>query len=143
MSAPCDLAATAARQLIGTKRLSPVELMQSCIDRIEAIDPAVNAMVARDYDGALAAAREAEAAVMRGDALAPMHGLPVGIKDLDEAAGLPTTWGSLLFRDHVSTRDDGMVARVRQGGAIVLGKTNTPEWGAGANTRNAVYGATG
>ncbi len=143
MSAPCDLAATEARALIGAKRLSPVELMQSCIERIEAIDPAVNAMVARDVAGALAAARDAEQAVMRGDALAPMHGLPVGIKDLDEAAGLPTTWGSLQFRDHVSTRDDGMVARVRRGGAIVLGKTNTPEWGAGANTRNAVYGATG
>jgi Asp-tRNA(Asn)/Glu-tRNA(Gln) amidotransferase A subunit family amidase len=143
MSAPCDLTATAARALIGTKRLSPVELMQSCIDRILDIDPAVNAMVARDFGGALDAARAAEAAVMRGDALGPMHGLPVGIKDLDEAAGLPTTWGSPLFRDHVSTSDDGMVARVRAGGAIVLGKTNTPEFGAGANTRNSVYGATG
>jgi Asp-tRNA(Asn)/Glu-tRNA(Gln) amidotransferase A subunit family amidase len=143
MSEPCDLAATAARQLIGTRKLSPVELMQSCIARIEAIDPAVNAMVARDFDAALAAARTAEQAVLRGDSLPPMHGLPVGIKDLDEAAGLPTTWGSLQFRNHVSTQDDGMVARVRQGGAIVLGKTNTPEWGAGANTRNSVYGVTG
>lgn len=143
MTEPCDLAATAARQLIGVRRLSPVELMQSCIARIEAIDPAVNAMVARDFDGALAQARAAEAAVMRGDKLTPLHGLPIGIKDLEEAAGLRTTWGSPIFADHVSTHDDVIVERVRSGGAIVLGKTNTPEWGAGANTRNAVYGATG
>ena len=139
----CDLTATEARRRIGAKQLSPVELMQSCIARIELVDHAVNAMVARDFERATAAAQAAEAAVMHGDALPALHGLPVGIKDLDETAGLRTTWGSPIYRNHVPTQDAGMVARVRAVGGIVLGKTNTPEFGAGANTRNAVYGATG
>jgi amidase len=140
---PCDLSATEARALIGTRRLSPVELTQSCIRRIEEVDPAVNAMVARDFDGARAAARNAEAQVMRGDALGALHGLPLGVKDLIDAAGLPTTSGSPIFKDNIASRDEGVVAALRAAGAIVIGKTNTPEWGAGANTRNAVYGATG
>jgi len=143
MSEPCDLTAVEARTRIGRKQLSPVELAESCIARIEAVDPAVNAMVARDFDRARATARAAEAAVMRGDALGPLHGLPVGIKDLNVTGGLRTTWGSPIFRDHVPAQDEAMVANLRAAGAIVLGKTNTPEWGAGANTRNAVYGATG
>jgi amidase len=140
---PCDLSATAARALIGTKRLSPLELTQSCIARIEEVDPAVNAMVARDFEGALAAARAAEQQVMRGDALGSLHGLPLGVKDLIDAKGLPTTSGSPIFKDHIAAHDEGVVAALRAAGAIVLGKTNTPEWGAGGNTRNAVYGATG
>jgi Asp-tRNA(Asn)/Glu-tRNA(Gln) amidotransferase A subunit family amidase len=143
MTEPCDLSATQARALIGTKRLSPLELTQSCIARIEAVDPAINAMVARDFDGALAAARAAESQVMRGDALGALHGLPLGVKDLIDAKGLPTTFGSPIFKDQIATQDEGMVAALRAAGAIVLGKTNTPEWGAGANTRNAVYGVTG
>jgi amidase len=143
MTEPCDLSALEARALIGRKQLSPVELLESCIARIEAVDHAVNAVVARDYPGARAAAQRAEQAVMRGDCLPPLHGLPIGIKDLEEAAGLPTTWGSPIFRDHLSTADESIVASVRAAGAIVLGKTNTPEWGAGANTRNTVYGACG
>jgi Asp-tRNA(Asn)/Glu-tRNA(Gln) amidotransferase A subunit family amidase len=143
MTEPCDLSALEARARIGRKQLSPVELLESCIARIEAVDHAVNAMVARDYPGARAAATRAEQAVMRGDELPPLHGLPIGIKDLEEAAGLPTTWGSPIFRDHVSGADESIVASVRAAGAIVLGKTNVPEWGAGANTRNTVYGACG
>ncbi|MBV9749964.1 MAG: amidase, partial [Acetobacteraceae bacterium] len=143
MTEPCDLPATEARRLIGRKQLSPVELVESCIGRTEAVDHAVNAVVARDFARARAAAREAEAAVMRGDALGALHGLPVGVKDLENAAGLRTTYGSELFRDHVPDADDDIVASIRLGGGIVLGKTNTPEWGAGANTRNRVYGATG
>lgn len=143
MTDPCDLSAVAARRLIGAKRLSPVELLESCIARIEAVDDAVNAMVARDVDRARAAARAAEQAVMRGDALGLLHGLPVAIKDLEETAGLRTTFGSPLFRDNVPAADERSVASLRAAGAIVLGKTNTPEFGAGANTRNAVYGATG
>ena len=140
---PCDLSATAARALIGSKQLSPVELVESCIARIEAVDHAVNAMVACDFTRARTAARAAEAAVLRGEPLAALHGLPVGVKDLEAVAGLRTTWGSPIFRDHVPERDQAIVADVKRAGGIVLGKTNTPEWGAGANTRNAVYGATG
>jgi Asp-tRNA(Asn)/Glu-tRNA(Gln) amidotransferase A subunit family amidase len=140
---PCDLSASKARRLIGCKRLSPVELLDSCLERIEQINPAVNAIVALDRTGARTAAKSAEQAVMRGDDLPLLHGLPVGVKDLDETAGLRTTWGSTIYRDHVPAQDAGAVARIRATGGIVLGKTNTPELGLGANTRNAVYGATG
>ncbi|UPG71045.1 amidase family protein [Roseomonas gilardii subsp. gilardii] len=143
MTEPCDLSAVEARALIGAKKLSATELLESCIARIEAVDHAVNAMVARDDDRARAAAKEADAAVARGDALPALHGLPIGVKDLEDVAGLRTTYGSTLFRDHVPEKDQLIVAHTRKAGAIVLGKTNTPEWGAGANTRNAVYGATG
>jgi amidase len=140
---PCDLSAVEARELIGTKQLAPTELLQSCIARIEAVDHAVNAMVARDFERARVAARAADAAVMRGDALPALHGLPIGIKDLSVTGGLRTTFGSPLFRNNVPAGDEKIVAALRRAGAIVVGKTNTPEFGAGANTRNAVYGATG
>ena len=100
-------------------------------------------MVARDFDRARVAAKAADAAVARGDDLPPLHGLPIGIKDLQETAGLRTTFGSPIFRDHVPARTNASSRRCAQAGAIVVGKTNTPEFGAGANTRNAVYGATG
>ena len=139
---PCDLTAVEARRLIGTKQLSALELLESCIARIEAVDHAVNAMVARDFDRARVAAKAADAAVARGDVLPPLHGLPIGIKDLEPTEGLRTTNGSPLFRDNVPDKDRRLVAAIRAAGAIVIGKTNTPEFGAGANTRNAVYGAT-
>ncbi len=140
---PCDLPAAEARRLIGERRLAPSELMESCVQRIEAVDPAVNAMVARDFDRARSAARAADEAVARGEALGPLHGLPLGVKDLENVAGLRTTYGSALFRDFVPDKDQLIVADCKRAGAIVIGKTNTPEWGAGANTRNAVYGVTG
>ncbi len=143
MTEPCDLDAVAARRLIGRKQLAPSELLESCIARIEAVDHAVNAMVERDYAGARAAARAADDAVAHGVALGPLHGLPLGVKDLQNAAGLRTTFGSPLFRDNLAGADDLLVAKARAAGAIVIGKTNTPEFGAGANTRNVVYGATG
>ena len=140
---PCDLTAVEARRLIGAKQLSSSELLESCIARIEAVDHAVNAMVARDFDRARVAAKAADAAVARGDVLPPLHGLPIGIKDLEPTEGLRTTFGSPLFRDNIPPKDGNLIAAIRSAGAIVLGKTNTPEFGAGANTRNAVYGATG
>ena len=143
MTEPCDLTAVEARRLIGIKRLAPSELLESCIARIEAVDHAVNAMVARDFDRARTAARQADDAIAQGKHLPPLHGLPIGIKDLEETQGLVTTFGSPICRDHIPTEDEGIVARAKQAGAIVVGKTNTPEFGAGANTRNAVYGATG
>jgi Asp-tRNA(Asn)/Glu-tRNA(Gln) amidotransferase A subunit family amidase len=140
---PCDLTAVAARRLIGRKRLSPVELVESCIARIEAVDHAVNAVVARDFERALAAARKAADQVAAGAVLPALHGLPIGIKDLEDTAGLRTTKGSPIFRNYVPEADCALVAGLRAAGGLVLGKTNTPEFGAGANTRNAVYGATG
>lgn len=143
MTEPCDLSAVEARRLIGRRALAPSDLLESCIDRIEAVDPAVNAMIARHYGAARAAARRADAAVAAGELLGLLHGLPLGVKDLDDAAGLPTTFGSPLFRDNIAAKDCAMVADLRAAGAVVLGKTNTPEFGAGANTRNAVHGVTG
>ncbi len=131
------------RRLIGARQLSPVDLMQACIARIEALNPAVNAIAATDFERALAAAREAEAAVMRGAALGPLHGLPLGVKDLQDTAGLLTTYGNAGLRGFVPAQDNALVARLRAAGAIVTAKTNVPDMGAGANTRNPVWGATG
>ena len=143
MSEPCDLNAVEARRLIGSKRLSPVELLDSCIARIEAIDPAVNAIPARDFERARQAAGEAEAAVMRGDKLPPLHGLPIVIKDLEDAEGLVNSQGSPIYADNMSPADQRSVGAVRKAGALIVGKSNVPEFGAGANSRNRVYGATG
>jgi Asp-tRNA(Asn)/Glu-tRNA(Gln) amidotransferase A subunit family amidase len=131
------------RRQIGKKQVSPVELMQACIDQIERYNPAVNAICATDYERALAMAREAEAQVMRGDSLPALHGLPLGVKDLQATAGLLTTSGNVRLRGHVPERDVSYVARLREAGAIVTAKTNTPDMGAGANSRNPVWGATG
>lgn len=138
-----ERSAVELRRLIGARQLSPVELMHACIARIEALNPAVNAIAATDFERALATARAAEAAVMRGDPLGPLHGLPLGVKDLQDTAGLLTTYGNVGLRGHVPTRDNGLVARLRAAGAIVAAKTNVPDMGAGANTRNPVWGATG
>jgi amidase len=143
MTEPCDLTATEARFLIGAKKLAPSELLESCIARIEAVDHAVNAIPERDFARARIAAKRADEAVAHGAALPALHGLPIGIKDLEDAEGLRTTHGSPIFRDYVAPADQGVVASVRAAGAIVLGKTNVPEFGAGANTRNVVYGVTG
>jgi Asp-tRNA(Asn)/Glu-tRNA(Gln) amidotransferase A subunit family amidase len=143
MTELCDKSALELRGLIADKAISPVELYRSCEHRIAEANPAVNAIVAHDDAGGLAAAQAAEAQVMRGGPLGALHGLPVGIKDLNETAGLRTTFGSLLYKDHVPERDDPLVAAIRAAGAIVSSKTNTPEFGAGANTWNSVYGATG
>ncbi|HBT43455.1 MAG TPA: amidase, partial [Rhodospirillaceae bacterium] len=142
MTEPCDLSAVDLRALIGAKKLSPVELVESCLKRIAAVNGTVNAFVALDEEGALARARDLEAEITQGRDPGPLAGLPVGIKDLVNVKGLRTTYGSLLFKDHVPDADDGQITRLRQAGAIILGKTNTPEFGSGANTTNRVYGAT-
>jgi len=137
------LSAVELRRRIGTKEISPLELLEACIDRIARVNPAVNAVTATCYARARHEAKHAEAAVLRGDALPLLHGLPTGIKDLEDTAELLTTYGSPIYRDQVPERDGAMVARVRAAGAVIVGKTNTPEFGAGANTRNPVWGATG
>jgi Asp-tRNA(Asn)/Glu-tRNA(Gln) amidotransferase A subunit family amidase len=142
MTNACDLTAVEARHLIGTKELSPVELLESCISRIEAVNPTVNAIVATCYERAREEAQSAERAVMQGEPLGALHGLPFGVKDLNCTEGVRTTFGSLIHEDFVPEEDERMVADLRAAGAVLLGKTNTPEFGAGANTVNKVYGAT-
>jgi amidase len=137
------LSAVELRRRIGTKAISPVELLEAAIARIEAINPSVNAIAATDFERARKSAIGAEAAARKGERLGPLHGLPTGIKDLHETEGLLTTYGSPLYRSFVPDRDAAMVALVRKAGAIIVAKTNVPEFGAGANTRNAVWGATG
>lgn len=137
------LGAVELRRRIGTKEISPVELLEACLARIEAVNPAVNAVTATCVARARKEAKAAEAAARRGEPLGLLHGLPTGIKDLEETEGLLTTYGSPLYRDFTPERDNAMVARVRAAGAVVVGKTNVPEFGAGANTRNPVWGATG
>ncbi|MEC9186014.1 MAG: amidase family protein, partial [Pseudomonadota bacterium] len=134
MTEPCDLSAVEARRLIGRKALSPVELTDSCIARIEAVDGAVNAMVTRCFERAREEAKAAEKAVSRGDELGVLHGLPMGVKDLNVTEGVLTTYGSPIHAENVPAQDERIIAALRRAGAIVIGKTNTPEFGAGANT---------
>ncbi|QNB06540.1 amidase [Herbaspirillum frisingense] len=138
-----EKSAVELRRLIGSRQLSPVELLEACIARIETINPHINAITATCFERARGEARAAEQAVMAGQPLGLLHGLPIGIKDLEETAGLLTTYGSPLYRGNVPERDNALVARLRAAGAIVAGKTNVPEMGAGANSRNTVWGATG
>ena len=143
MSDACDLTALEARRRIGERALSPVELLDSCLQRIEQVNGTLNAVVAIDAEAALEQAKMNEAAVMAGEDLGLLHGLPVGVKDLNPVKGLRTTFGSLLYEHHVPDKDDSMVAGLRAASANLFCKTNTPEFGAGANTKNRVYGATG
>ncbi len=143
MTEPCDLSALEARRLMGARELSPVELLESCLARIEATNGAVNAIVAIDASAARTRAKEIELALGRGEDAGPLAGLPIGIKDLQATAGLRTTQGSLLYKNDVPASDAAVVARIRAAGGVILGKTNTPEFGAGANTTNRVYGPTG
>lgn len=138
-----SLSAVEMRRRIGTKEISPVELLEACLERIEEVNPAVNAVTAMCVARARKEAKAAEAAVRRGEELPLLHGLPTGIKDLEETKDLLTTYGSPLYRDYVPNYDNVMVDRVRASGAIVVGKTNVPEFGAGSNSRNPVWGATG
>ena len=143
MTEPCDLTALEARRAIGARKLSPLELLESCIRRIERTNPAVNAIVAMNADAARRRAAEIGETVASGDDVGLLAGLPIGVKDLQATAGLRTTSGSLLYKDHVPVADELGVASIRRAGGVILGKTNTPEFGAGANTTNRVYGPTG
>jgi amidase len=143
MTELCDHEAVELRQQIGNKEISPVELLESCIGRIDQINGVVNAVCATDFDRARVLAKQAEKDVMNGEYLGLLHGLPVGIKDLEATRGLRTTWGSLIYENHIPEEDTLNVANIREEGALIFAKTNTPEFGAGANTKNKVFGATG
>lgn len=137
-----DLTRRPAADLLGdlaTGALSAADLMQATLDRIAEANPAVNAIVAlRDADALMAEARAADAADHRGT----LHGLPVAVKDLVNVAGIASTQGSPLLADFVPDQDDLIAARMRAAGAILIGKTNTPEFGIGSHTVNRLYGAT-
>ncbi len=138
----CDTDAVTLRRLIGAGAISPVEVLDDCLARIAEVNPVLNAITATAIERAKGEARAAEKTVRDGGELGLLHGLPIGIKDQEETEGIVTTFGSPLYRDYVPGADNRLVAQVRRAGAIVVGKTNTPEFGAGANTDNPVYGPT-
>ena len=138
----CFTPATELVRLYRARRTSPLEVMQAVLARIDAVNPRVNAYVTLARESALRAARLATRRLRRGAALPALHGVPVSIKDLTPTKGIRTTWGSKVFEHHVPAEDSLVVARLKAAGAIVVGKTNTPEFGAGGNTFNAVFGVT-
>ena len=128
--------------LIRGRKISPVELLDAQLDAIERLNPKLNAIVTLAADSARNGAHAAEQAVMRGDKVGALHGLPIGVKDVTATAGILTTYGSPLYADNVPAEDAEVVRRLKSAGAIVLAKTNTPEFAAGANTVNPLFGAT-
>ncbi|MDQ1901631.1 amidase family protein [Paracoccus sp. WLY502] len=122
----CFTSATALAEMIRAKSLSPVELMDAVLARTERINPILRSFLHVDPDGARAAAREAEAAVMRGDSLGPLHGIPVSIKDSHNVKGMPTTNGSLITGGSPAMQDVELVANTRAAGGIVFAKSNLP-----------------
>jgi len=138
----CAFDAVTLAGMLRRREVSAREVAAAHIGRIEAVDGSVNAVVTRCFDRALTRAAEADDALARGEVLGLLHGLPVAHKDLAETAGVRTTYGSPLFAGHVPDFDALQVERMSRAGAISLGKTNTPEFGAGSHTVNPVFGAT-
>jgi amidase len=137
-----ELCWTPARELarlIRTKQVSPVEMVAAVLERIARVNPRLGAYCTVTADAARGAARDAEAAVGRGASLGPLHGVPVSLKDLTPTRGIRTTMGSKIFEHHVPAEDAALVERLRAAGAILLGKTNTPEFGCKPATDNRLF----
>ncbi|WP_116451996.1 amidase [Blastococcus litoris] len=138
----CFRPATELAALLRDREISARELLDAHLDRIERLNPSVNAVVTLDAEGARAAADAADAALAAGDPVGPLHGLPVAHKDTHATGGMRTTWGSPLHADTVPLRDELVVSRLAAAGAIRVGKTNVPEFAAGSHTFNPLFGAT-
>jgi len=138
----CQLSAVEMARRIRAKQLSAREVLLAHLGQIERINPRVNAIVTLVADRAMEQAKRADEALVRGNAPGPLHGLPVAHKDLQLTEGVRTTFGSRIFADYIAPVDSLLVERIRQAGAIMLGKTNTPEFGAGSQTFNEVFGPT-
>jgi amidase len=136
-----EMGAVALRAAMDGGRVSAADLMASTLERIGRINPALNAIVAlRDADALMAEARAADG--VPAEARGPLHGLPMAVKDLVGVAGIRSTWGSPILAGNVPSQDDMLAARLRGAGAILIGKTNTPEFGLGSHSTNPVYGVT-
>ncbi len=138
----CFMSAVEMAGLIRAKKLSAREALAAHLKQIERVNPKVNAIVTLVPEMAAEAAAKADEMQARNEKLGPLHGLPVAHKDLIQTRGIRTTFGSLLYKDNIPAEDDLIVERVRRAGAIIIGKTNTPEFGAGSQTFNRVFGAT-
>ncbi|HXO03608.1 MAG TPA: amidase, partial [Stellaceae bacterium] len=134
--------AASLAELIAQKGISPVELVDAALDRIEKSQPTLNAFITVCAEEARAAAREAEATVMLGDPLGSLHGVPFAVKDLVNTAGVRTTFGSVALADNVPAADSPSVARLKAAGAILIGKTTTPEFGHKCFTEAPLFGRT-
>ncbi len=141
MEALADRSASELAALVRARDVSPVEVLEACLERLERHNPTLNAVVTLN-ERARDDAREVERRLMRGAPPGLLSGLPVGIKDVTPVAGLRTTFGSPLYKDFIPTEDALVVQRLRAAGAVILGKTNTPEFAAGGNTFNEVFGRT-
>jgi amidase len=138
----CTTPAVDLARMIRSRELSAAELLAAVLARIETVNPAVNAIVTLAPEQAAATAAELDSLAARGEFRGPLHGLPIAVKDLAETAGIRTTFGSPIFASYVPSFDAPHVALLKQAGAVVVGKTNTPEFGAGAQTFNPVFGPT-
>ena len=138
----CFLSAIELARLIASRRVSAVEVMDAYLSQIERVNPSLNAIVTLLPERAREQAAAADDALTRGEAVGPLHGLPVAHKDLTRTKGIRTTFGSKVFEHFVPEEDALIVERLRAAGAITIGKTNTPEFGAGSQTFNDVFGAT-
>jgi len=138
----CRLPASELAPLIAQRAVSPVEVTRAVLDRAQTLQLELNCFITLLPEAAMAAARAAEAAVMRGDALGPLHGVPYTVKDIVNTAGVRTTFGSLLFADNVPEQDAVAAGRVKAAGGILIGKTTTPEFGSKGLTDAPLFGRT-
>src|SRR3979490_2967839 len=126
--------------LLQRKEISPLEVTRTCLERIEKLNPALNAFITVTADSALAEARRAEAEIGRGQWRGPLHGIPVAIKDLIHIAGIRTTAASALNADHIPSEDAEVVRRLREAGAVVVGKNNLHEFAYGGSSLISHFG---
>jgi aspartyl-tRNA(Asn)/glutamyl-tRNA(Gln) amidotransferase subunit A len=142
MTSICHMPAWKLAALVRKGKLSPVELMQATLERMDRVNPRLNAFVSLRPEAALDEAHTLAGEIAAGKPVGPLAGLPLGVKDLEDAAGLVTSYGSIPFKDNVAPCDSIQVSRLKAAGAIVLGKTNTPEFGFTGFTKNRLYGIT-
>src|ERR1700745_1068112 len=121
-------------QRLRRREISPVEITQDCLERIERLNPALNAFITVTGESAVAEARRAEAEILRGEWRGPLHGVPVALKDLIDTAGVRTTAASALYKDRVPDQDAQIVRRLRQAGAVIVGKNNLHEFAYGGSS---------
>ena len=142
MSGIYHLSARELLRLIATKELSPLELMEETLRRIDAVNPILNAFVSLRADEALNEARVMTDRLTSNKEVRPLQGIPIGVKDLEDVKGMVTSFGSVPYKDNIAQTDSIQVARLKKAGAIIVGKTNTPEFGFTGFTKNLLYGVT-
>jgi aspartyl-tRNA(Asn)/glutamyl-tRNA(Gln) amidotransferase subunit A len=136
-----DISISEAAELLRRKKISPVDLTTACLDRIERLNPVLNAFITVTHESAMAQARLAEDEIQRGKWRGPLHGIPIGLKDLIDTAGVRTTCGSALFADRVPSEDAEVVQRLKRAGAVLIGKQNLQEFAYGGTSASSHFGA--